>query len=457
MKEKIVVVGAGSAMFTRGIIRDAIIRNQELVIGLVDTDPEALLVAEKLTAKMIAANKAPITVKASTDIRQILPGATVVISSIGVGGRRAWEQDIAIPRKYGIFQPVADSVMPGGVSRALRMIPATITIMEHTLDLAPQALIFSYANPMSAVCRAAHKATGAPVIGLCIGVVMTAQYLAHQLGVALQELFYNAVGINHCAWFTEVRVNGRDQLPALKEIGRKKLSEIRQDILGAHFPEAGNLELAEETDNPFSWQLLERFGAFPAPGDRHVTEFFPTLCSGGNYFGKKLGVDAFSMEHCIAFGDKIYDQMKADAFSKQPLAEDYFEKVSGEHEQALDIVDSIRTNAGRIYSASLPNLGQIPGLPLGAYVEAPAIADASGIRHLAQKPLPPALIGLSAPKFACVETIVEAALEGSREKFIQALILDGWVSSMDMAAKLADELLAAQAPYLPQFRKSAAL
>jgi alpha-galactosidase/6-phospho-beta-glucosidase family protein len=56
-----------------------------------------------------------------------------------------------------------------------------------------------------------------------------------------------------------------------------------------------------------------------------------------------------------------------------------------------------------------------------------------------------------------VETIVEAALEGNRDKFIQALILDGWVSSMDLAAKLADELLAAQAPYLPHLRKSAAL
>jgi len=47
---------------------------------------------------------------------------------------------------------------------------------------------------------------------------------------------------------------------------------------------------------------------------------------------------------------------------------------------------------------------------------------------------------------------VDAALEGSRKKFIQALIIDGAVDSIDTATKLADELLVAQAQYLPQFK-----
>ena len=44
---------------------------------------------------------------------------------------------------------------------------------------------------------------------------------------------------------------------------------------------------------------------------------------------------------------------------------------------------------------------------------------------------------------------VDAALEGSRRKFIQALVLDGAAGSLETAAQLADELLAAQAAYLP--------
>jgi alpha-galactosidase/6-phospho-beta-glucosidase family protein len=46
--------------------------------------------------------------------------------------------------------------------------------------------------------------------------------------------------------------------------------------------------------------------------------------------------------------------------------------------------------------------------------------------------------------------VVEAALEHSRTKFVDALILDGGVKSPDMAAALADELLEAQQTYLPQ-------
>jgi alpha-galactosidase/6-phospho-beta-glucosidase family protein len=45
-------------------------------------------------------------------------------------------------------------------------------------------------------------------------------------------------------------------------------------------------------------------------------------------------------------------------------------------------------------------------------------------------------------------------MEGSRAKFIQALVLDGYVDSFDLATSLGDDLLAAQAMHLPQFRLS---
>src|SRR5262249_13867932 len=112
MKENVVLIGAGSAMFTRGLVADLIRRRQPCELGLIDIDPRALAVAEGLTRKMIDAKQAPIRLRASTDRRAVLPGATVVICTVGVGGRRAWEQDVFIPRKYGIYQPVGDTVMP---------------------------------------------------------------------------------------------------------------------------------------------------------------------------------------------------------------------------------------------------------------------------------------------------------------------------------------------------------
>ena len=121
---------------------------------------------------------------AALDRKDVLKGATVVITTIGVGGRRAWEQDVFVPRKYGIYMPVGDTVGPGGTSRALRMIPDMVDIARDVLDLAPDALFFNYANPMSPVCRGVLKATGAKMVGLCHGTIDTARWIAKLLDVA---------------------------------------------------------------------------------------------------------------------------------------------------------------------------------------------------------------------------------------------------------------------------------
>ena len=123
--ERYVMIGAGSAAFTRGLLADLIAAGQPAEVRLVDINATALQTAYGLARKMLAQTGAPLTVSAHTDRRDALPGATVVICTVGVGGRRAWEQDVFIPRKYGIYVPVGDTVGPGGSARAVRMIPAS--------------------------------------------------------------------------------------------------------------------------------------------------------------------------------------------------------------------------------------------------------------------------------------------------------------------------------------------
>lgn len=430
MRETLVLVGAGSAMFTRGLVADLLRHGWEAELRLVDINPEALEVAEQLTAKMIQAKRAPVRLSASTDRRDVLRGATAVICTVGVGGRRAWEQDVFIPRKYSIYQPVGDTCAPGGTSRALRMIPAMVAIAEDVLDLAPEALFFNYSNPMSAVCRGIRKATGAEVVGLCHGVLGVAHYLENVLGIERNRLVYTAVGINHCTWFTEAHYNGRDIMPELRALAAKRVAE-------------------KTGDNPFVWSLFHLFGAFPAVLDRHVSEFFPFCLREKAYYGKTLGVDAFSFEATIASGDRIFAEMKEKALSPEPLGEDYFAQFGGEHEQVLEIIEAIRTNRHAIYSVNLTNTGQVPNWPPEAVVESPAVVEGGRLRPLGQKPLPSGLAGTLATRFLWVETVVEAALERSRRKFIQALVLDGACDSLETATRLADELLAAQSAYLP--------
>ncbi|MFO7633991.1 MAG: hypothetical protein R6W76_15705 [Caldilinea sp.] len=442
MDERIVLIGAGSAVFTAGLIADLIRLGEPVDVALVDPNPAALAVALRLSQKMTAAAGAPLHLRASLDRRDALPGATAVICTVGVGGRRAWEQDVFIPRRYGIYAPVGDTVGPGGSSRALRMIPAMVAIARDVLDLAPDALFFNYGNPMAPVCRAIHKVTGAPVVGLCHGVMETARYLARALNVPVTDLRYVATGINHLTWFTQVRIGEQDAMPQLRAIAAARAAQPPDAL------PIGDSPYESPEDNPFTWRLLHWFGAFPAVLDRHVTEFFPQFFRDGAYWHKRLGIDAFSFEGTIADGDDTFAEMSAVALDDAPLPSEYLAQFGGEHEQVMDIIRSVRTNAGMVVSANLPNTGQAPSLPHAAIVEGPAVVDAFGVRALAQPTLPAAIAGALATRYQWVETIVEAALEQSREKFVQALVLDGAVSSIDQAVALADDLLVAQALYL---------
>ena len=126
---------------------------------------------------------------------------------------------------------------------------------------------------------------------------------------------------------------------------------------------------------------------------------------------------------------------------------------SGGGEVVIDIIRNIRENKVSVFSANLPNAGRVSNLPYDAVIEAPVFVDSSGIKHIIQKALPAGVAGTLATRFQWVETIVESAIEGSRDKFIQALVLDGAVTSIDQAARLGKELLAAQKQYLPRFRR----
>jgi alpha-galactosidase len=442
MNERIVLIGAGSAVFTAGLIADLIRLGEPVDVALVDPNPAALNVALRLAQKMVGASAAPLTLRAALDRRDVLPGATAVICTVGVGGRRAWEQDVFIPRRYGIYAPVGDTVGPGGSSRALRMIPAMVAIARDVLDLAPDALFFNYGNPMAPVCRAIHKATGAPVVGLCHGIMGTARYLARALEVEVETLRYVAMGINHLTWFTQVQVGNEDAMPRLRAIAAARAAQPPEPLPVADSP------YWSPEDEPFTWRLLHWFGAFPAVLDRHVTEFFPQFFREGTYWHKRLGVDAFSFEGTIADGDNTFAEMSEVALRDAPLPPEYFGRFEGEHEQVMEILRAVRTNAGLVVSANLSNRGQAPSLPREAVVEGPALVDALGVRALQQPRLSAALTGTLATRYQWVEVIVEAALERSREKFVQALVLDGAVSSIDEAAALADDLLAAQARYL---------
>lgn len=450
-KEKMVLIGAGSAMFTQGLVIDWIRSHPggEWEIALVDINPIILEAVEKLVRRYMMNADKPAKITASTERKDVLSGATIVISTIGVGSRRAWEQDVFVPRKFGIFEPVGDTVMPGGVSRALRMIPPMVNIARDVERLCPEAIFINYSNPMTAVVRSIRKTTGVAAIGLCMGTEETIEFLADIAGVPRQSVTARWAGLNHLTWILDMRADGRDLWPLIRRnVAERRARGIdRSSWAGS----SGTVRSARMLTHPFSWELFEEFGAFPAPMDRHVTEFFPARFPGGKYYGSVLGVDAYSFEGTIARGDKIYDDILS--LARQPGAMDpeRIRSTGGEHMQTMAILESFWHDRRRWYAANLPNHGIVSNLPKDAVIEVPALATAEGMVAPPLGELPADITAVLLRRLAAVEATVEAALTGNRKLFVEALILDGGVSDYDTAAKLAEALLKAHAPHLPQF------
>lgn len=453
-RQKLVLIGAGSTVFTQRLIADIILAGEadKWELALVDIDPVTLVAVEKLVAKMMQAKNTDIPVVATTDRRTVLAGADFVVTTIAVGGRAGWQRDIEIPRTYGIYQPVGDTALPGGISRAMRMIPQMIAIARDVGDLCPDAVFFNYSNPMTAICRAVRKETGVPVIGLCHGVHHVEGVIARFLGVAEGSISSIGIGLNHLTFLTRLFHNGVDARPMIHAKLREQKAglddEIAKKSVWTNIVEGRAPRYA---DDPFSWDMFEQHSIFPCAMDRHAVEFYPERFRNGDYWGRKLGREAFPIDERIALGDTWFDEMLAIAHSDAPLPPVYYENVPGESEQLLEIIHSLQRDHRTIFSVNLPNQGQAPYLPADAIIECNAAAIGGGFAALMADPLPPALIAKLQSKIAAIEITVDAALNGSRDLMLEALLADGGVRDADTAASLRDDLIEAHRAHLPQF------
>ena len=75
MSEKIVLIGAGSAMFTVGVVSDLVQSGEPVELALVDIDPQALEIAQRLCAEDDRRRRMPASaLRAATDRRRSSPG-----------------------------------------------------------------------------------------------------------------------------------------------------------------------------------------------------------------------------------------------------------------------------------------------------------------------------------------------------------------------------------------------
>ena len=216
---KITFLGAGSVNFTRSVYKDILTfpALREAEICLMDIDQELLSAILACCERIREAMGAHTRFLPTTDREEALRVADAVIITVFNGDVDVWRHEIEIPKKYGVDINVGDTRSVSGIFRALRNIPLMIEICRDVERLCPHAVVLNYTNPMSMLCLAMQSETKADVTGLCHSVQGTSRMLAEWAGADPDTLKYTCLGINHQAFFTELRADGKDLYPILRE------------------------------------------------------------------------------------------------------------------------------------------------------------------------------------------------------------------------------------------------
>ncbi|MBI3212205.1 MAG: alpha-galactosidase [Mycobacterium sp.] len=427
MKPTIVIIGAGSAVFTRELLGD-IFSFPELTsvrVVLHDIDAERLETAEAIAHATARAAGAHPEVSAVADRRKALEGADYVINVIQVGMHEATVRDFEIPERYGLHQTIGDTIGIGGIFRGLRTFPVLAGIARDMTEVCPDAWLLNYTNPMAMnVTFLHHVAPRLKVLGLCHSVYWTMVGLCEIVGVPYDEVSYWSAGVNHQAWVLRWQRGGQDLYPLLDQ-------RIAAD------PE---LRRRVRVD------MYRRLGYYPTETSEHSSEYVPWyLRNPGEVDRLRLDIGEYVSISEANLAE--YASVRAELAESQTLAID-----TGSTEYAPQVIHSMETGTSRVIAANIVNDGLITNLPDGLAVEVPTVIDALGAHPMKVGDLPAQCAALNRSFLGPVELAVRAAVDSDPRLVRAAAMVDPNTAAtltVDEIWALCDELTTAHGNLLP--------
>ncbi len=455
MAIKIAMVGAGSIGFTRKLIHDILMVPElaDTTFACTDISQHNLDMVTQLCERDIKANKLPAQISATTDRRTAIAESDYIISTIRQGGLAAFQLDIDIPLKYGIDQCVGDTLCAGGLMYAQRTIPALLDFCKDIREVAkPDALFLNYSNPMAMNVWACNTYGKVPTIGLCHGVqgahwqiTSCIEHWAKREGLLTpdeklhrRDVDVVAAGINHQTWFIKVQWRGMDMVPRLLE-----LFEAHPD-----YPHTEKVRI----------DVLRRFGYYSTESNGHLSEYLPWYRKRPSEIAQWIDLSSWINGETGGYlrvcteGRNWFETDFPNWLQAEPpvIAQ---EKRSEEH--GSYIIEALET--GRVYRGhfNIVNQQHITNLPAGCVIEIPGYVDKNGINMPVVGALPLACAATCAASVRVQEMGMEAAVHGDVTLLKQAMLHDplvGAVCNPEEVWQLTDEMLVAQAEWLPQYK-----
>jgi alpha-galactosidase len=445
---QVTIIGGGSYQWSPKLMAD-LLGTPSLAgarVVLADHNAGRLERMETLFHKLNDFFEAKATVATSTDQQRALDGADYVVVTISTGGFASMSVDLDVPARYGIRQSVGDTVGPGGIGRSLRNIPVLIGIARDMEECCGDALLLNVTNPMTCLTRCVIRETSISAVGLCHEVGNYCLDVAIAFGTRWEAVHPTVTGVNHFPVVTALDIDGADGLALLRELvdDAGGLPSLMRPVEGAAAP-FSKLDFARR--HVLSLTLLDRWGALPAAGDRHLAEFLPSVLTERSGWGADWGIELTP----ISLREQHQAQSVAEVDGMLDGTAALATHPSGE--LVAPVIDSLLTGTRREVPLNLPNAGQCPDLPADVVVESICVVDGEGMRGRDHARVPAPFAEVLRRHVAVQELTVEAAVTGDRAAALAAFALDPFAGRGDLrdTEAMADELLEGTGRWLPQF------
>ena len=449
---KIAYVGGGSRGWAWGLMSDLVsCDDMSGEVRLYDIDLEAAKNNELIGNRFNEAEGARShwSYRAYPTLGEALDGVDFVVISILPGTFDEMESDVHTPEKYGIYQSVGDTSGPGGIVRALRLLPMIEVIAKAIEAHCPDAWVINYTNPMTMTVRMLYKTfPKIKAFGCCHEVFGTQRLLVKMLAdmcdihnIQRNDIKVNVTGVNHFTWLTAAHYKNIDLMPIYAEFVDK-------------YYETGFVKGKDNNwmNNTFDcshrvkFDLFRRYGYIAAAGDRHLAEF----CEGSWYLSSPEKVKEWG------FGLTPVSWRKKDLLerlekSRRRCAGEGI-KISTTGEEGVKQMRSLIGLDSFVTNVNIPNVGQIPNLPLGAVVETNAFFSADSVAPVMAGELPMNIYALISRIVSSQELVVEAVCSRNIELAFTAFVNDPLVTvDHEKARLLFDEMISNTSKYLSMY------
>jgi len=451
---KIAYIGGGSRGWAWGLMSDlASCADMSGDVYLYDIDFEAAKNNEIIGNQY---NSAPGTVSewnyhAVKTIGEALTGANFVVISILPGTFDEMQSDVHTPEKYGIYQSVGDTSGPGGIIRALRTLPMMEEIALAIKEYCPKAWVINYTNPMTLCVAQLYKTfPEIKAFGCCHEVFGTQKFLVQilkdELGienVARSEIKVNVVGVNHFTWLTAAHYQNIDLFPVYRRFCDKHAKDGNPYLA----PDKNWMNSTFRSAEKVKMDLFLKTGYIAAAGDRHLAEF----CPGKWYLESPERVSEMKFGLTTVAWRKENLQERLDRSARLVSGEEAVElRQTGE--EGVVQMRALLGLGDMVTNVNIPNMGQIPNLPLGAVVETNAEFTRDRVMPVMSGAIPASVNQLVSKICYEQQLILEAVEKRDLDLAFVAFASDPLVTcSLADARRLFDEMVENTKHYLGMY------